>query len=86
VIAPAPRPRREASGPRDAVREVADILAIGYLRLRTAKATGEVREKEASVSVVAADPEAMGLEVHRTPSVSATTSPASAAGSPGAPR
>jgi hypothetical protein len=86
VIVPALRHRREPTAPRDVVYEVAEILATAYLRLRSrVTAPAEVREKEAS-SVVAADPETMGLEVHRTPSVSATTSPASAAGRPGAPR
>lgn len=85
MIAPAPRPRREAPEPRDVVRELAEILATGYLRLRLAAAAkGGVREKEASA--VAAVTGAKGLEAPRTPSVSATTSPASAAGRPGAPR
>ena len=84
MIARAHRFRREAHAPRDVVREVAEILAIGYLRFRTGKGTGEVRENEASA--LASVTGANGLEVPRAPSVSATTSPASAAGRPGAPR
>ncbi len=79
------RPLRDSPAPRDVVRAVAEILATGYLRLRLpAKASGEVREKEALA--IASVPGAKGLEVPRAPSVSATTSPASAAGRPGAPR
>jgi hypothetical protein len=85
VIAPATRLRRESPASRDVVGEVAELLATAYLRVRfPAKATGEVRENEALAHIPVSG--AKELEVPRTPSVSATTSPASAAGRPGAPR
>jgi hypothetical protein len=62
VIAPAPRLRRDPPAPRDVIRELAEILATAYLRLRfPANATGDVREKEASASATPARSERQPL-------------------------
>ncbi len=73
MIAPAPRPGRTASDPREIVAELASILATGYLRARDAHgAPGGVREKEASAPAERADGKATVLASSASPSVPAS--------------
>ena len=72
MIAPLPRPRREAPAPREILAELASILATAYLRLLGhAGAPGGVSEKEASASGEPADGKATVLESRAHPSVPA---------------
>ncbi len=74
MIAPAPRPGRTASDPREIVAELASILATGYLRVRGARgAPGGVSEKEASASGERGDGKATVLASSASPSVPAST-------------